>query len=217
MAKKIESYNASYPAAYYEIGTVYAFYANGTAKGTPATDKQIQRFSYVLKGLEERQSANAIRPVKGRSSSEPPLRKGGLTRYYAVVVEKNPKNIEVMFLNKDGDQKSFLTRKYTVSGSATTDGKDLMAPTIHTTVTGIKGIKKKVGGITKIGTDGKVGGITKAGNDLTTSAGIGGITKVNKNGNSSNANLGKVGGITRMNKSVVDSLPKVGGITRMKK
>lgn len=200
MAKKIESYNASYPAAYYEIGTVYAFYANGSVKGTPATDKQIQRFSSALKGLEARQDANVIKPVKG-ASNEPPLRKGGLIRYYAVVVEKNSKNIEVMFLNKDGVQESFLTRKYTVSGSATTDGKDLMAPRTHTSVTGVKGSEKKVGGITKSGTEeGKVGGITKTGNISIASAGIGGITKVNKIGNPAKTISEKVGGITRMNK-----------------
>ena len=43
MARKIESYNASYPAAFYEIGTIYAFYAQGNAKGSPASEKQIQR------------------------------------------------------------------------------------------------------------------------------------------------------------------------------
>lgn len=218
MAKKIESYNASYPAAYYEIGTVYAFYANGNASGTPAVDKYIQRFSSVLKNLEERQNTNAIQPVKGGSSNELPLRKGGLTRYYAVIVEKYPKNIEVMFLNKDGNQESFLTRKYIVNGSATTDGKDLMAPTIHTNVTGIKGGESHVGGITKIGGgSGDVGGITKIGNTPPTSAGIGGITKSNKGGNSGTAATGKVGGITRMNRSVVEPEPRVGGITRMKK
>ena len=34
--------------------------------------------------------------------------------------------------------------------SATTDGKDLMAPTTHSSITGIKGDNKKVCGITKI-------------------------------------------------------------------
>ena len=217
MAKKIESYNASYPAAYYEIGTVYAFYANGSAKGTPATEKQIQRFSSTLKGLEERQSSNAIKPVKGGNSGEPPLRKGGLTRYYAVVVEKNVKNIEIMFLNKDGGQESFLTRKYTVNGSAATDGKDLMAPTTHTSISGLKNTEKKVGGITKAGTEEKVGGITKVGNVSTISVGIGGITKVNKNENSTRTSAGKVGGITRMNKAVAEPEPRVGGITRLRK
>lgn len=217
MAKKIESYNASYPAAYYEIGTVYAFYARGSASGTPATDKYIQRFSSVLKSLEAQQNANAIKPVKG-GSNEPPLRKGGLTRHYAVVVEKYPTHIEVMFLNKDGNHESFLTRKYTVNGSATTDGKDLMAPTTHTTITGVKGGESHIGGITKIGGgSGNVGGITKIGNTSTSSAGIGGITKINKSGDSSTSTTRTVGGITRMNKDTVDSEPRVGGITRMKK
>lgn len=200
MAKKIESYNASYPAAYYEIGKLYAFYANGNAKGSPASEKQIQRFSSALKSLEECQSSNAIQPVKGGLLNEPPLRKGNLTRYYAVVIEKNPTNIEVMFLNKDGEKESFLTRKYTVNGSATTDGKDLMAPSTHTNVSGVEGTERKIGGITKSGSDGKIGGITKAGNSSSIDSGIGGITKINKSTNSPKVFTQKVGGITRMKK-----------------
>lgn len=200
MAKKIESYNASYPAAYYEIGTLYAFYSKGNAKDSPASEKQIQRFSSVLKNLENRQSSNAIQPVKGSSSNEPPLKKGNLTRYYAVVVEKNSNNIEVMFLNKDGNKESFLTRKYTVNGSATTDGEDLMAPTTHTNVSGIKGTEQKIGGITKAGSGGKIGGITKVGNNTSIRSGIGGITKYNKSTKTTNSSFQKVGGITRMKK-----------------
>lgn len=218
MAKKIESYNASYPAAYYEIGTLYAFYAQGNAKGTPASEKYIQRFSSVLKSIEERQSSNAIKPVKGGSSNEPPLRKGNLTRYYAVVVDKNPTNIVVMFLNRDGSKESFLTKKYTVNGSATTDGKDLMAPTTHTNISGIKESENTVGGITKAGAaNGRVGGITKAGNESSKNAGIGGITKINKSTSTNQSTPERVGGITRMNKGVSESPAKVGGITRIKK
>ena len=219
MAKKIESYNASYPAAYYEIGTLYAFYAQGNAKGSPASEKQIQRFSSALKSLEDRQSSNVIQPVKGGPEKEPTLRKGNLTRYYAVVVGKNPTNIEIMFLNKDGDKESYLTRKYTVNSSATTDGKDLMAPTTHTNVSGIKGIESKIGGITKAGAGGKIGGITKAGNYTSMESGIGGITKVNKNTNITKASAQKLGGITRMRKDTIEPelQTKVGGITRIKK
>ena len=195
MARKIESYNASYPAAFYEIGTIYAFYAQGNAKGSPASEKQIQRFSSVLKSLEDRQSSNVIQPVKGSSAKEPPLRKGNLTRYYAVVVEKNLTNIEIMFLNKDGDNESYLTRKYTVNGYATTDGKDLMAPTTHTNISGIKGIENKIGGI------------TKAGNKTLIESAIGGITKVNKTANITKASAQKIGGITRMRKNTVEPEP----------
>lgn len=219
MAKRIESYNASYPAAYYEIGTLYAFYAKGDAKGSPASEKQIQRFSSALRNLEERQTLNVIQPVKGGSVDEPPLRKGNLTRYYAVVVEKNSTNIEIMFLNKDGDKESFLTRKYTVNGSATTDGKDLMAPTTHTTVSGIRETVSKIGGITKTGSGGKIGGITKVGNNASIESGIGGITKANKSINTPIVSNQKVGGITRMKKDTVESVPqtRVGGITKLKK
>lgn len=207
MAKRIESYNASYPAAYYEIGTLYAFYAKGDAKGSPASEKQIQRFSSVLKSLEECQTSNVIQPVKGSSVDEPPLKKGNLTRYYAVVVGKNTTNIEIMFLNKDGYKESFLTRKYTVNGSATTDGKDLMAPSTHTSVPGIKGTESKIGGITKAGFAGKTGGITKVGNNTSIESGIGRITKANKSINTIKASEQKVGGITRMRENAVEPTP----------
>ena len=71
--------------------------------------------------------------------------------------------------------------------------------------------------ITKSDIKEKVGGITKTGNVSTISAGIGGITKVNKNENSTSTAAGKVGGITRMNKTVAEPEPRVGGITRMRK
>ena len=171
------------------------------------SEKQIQRFSSVLKSLEDRQSSNVIQPVKGSSAKEPPLRKGNLTRYYAVVVEKNLTNIEIMFLNKDGDNESYLTRKYTVNGYATTDGKDLMAPTTHTNISGIKGIENKIGGITKAGAGGKIGGITKAGNKTLIESAIGGITKVNKTANITKASAQKIGGITRMRKNTVEPEP----------
>ena len=200
MEKKIESYNASYPAAYYEIGTVYAFYSNVSVIGTPASEQQIQKFSFGLRRLEARQSTNAIQPVKGGLLDEPPLKKGGLTRYYAVVIEKNTENIKVMFLNKDGVKESFLTKKYTVNGSAKTDGKDLMDPMTHTNITGIKEVGKRVGGITRSEAEEKVGRITKAGNMLINSAGIGGITRTNKNQNLSSIVTEKVGGITKMKK-----------------
>ena len=151
--------------------------------------------------------------------NEPPLMKGKLTRYYAVVVEKNLTNIEIMFLNKDGDEDSFLTRKYTVNGSDTTDGKDLMAPTTHTSVSGKKDTDGKIGGITKSNSNGRTGGITKAGNNTSIESGIGRITKANKNTNMSKVSDQKIGGITRIRKDIVESTQptKVGGITRIKK
>ena len=218
MARKIESYNASYPAAFYEIGTLYAFYAKGSAKGSPASEKQIQRFSSVLNGLEERRTASAVQSVKV-SENDPPLRKGSLTRYYAVVVGKNLTNIEIMFLNKDGDKESFLTRRYTVNGSATTDGKELMVPSTHTSVIGMNENNCKIGGITKAVTIGKTGGITKAGNNTSVEFGIGRITKADKSVNAPKTSDQKVGGIIGIGENIIESTPqiKVGGITRMKK
>ena len=198
MTKMIESYNASYPAAYYEIGTIYAFYAGGIVKGTPATSEEIQRFSSVLKGLDARQNENAIQPVKD-SDNEPPSKIGRLTRHYAVVVKKNATSIEVMFLNKCGSQESYLTKKYAVNGSARTDGKDLMAPTTYTNIGETIG-GKIVGGITRIGKDGGVGGITRVGKDILSTEGIGGITKVNKDKNILDATVKKIGGITKIKK-----------------
>ena len=51
MATKIESYNASYPAAFYEIGTVYSFYGNTRSSGTPAKEEYIRHYSSALKCL----------------------------------------------------------------------------------------------------------------------------------------------------------------------
>ncbi len=183
MAKKIEAYNASYPVAFYEIGTVYAFYAQGSASGTSASDRYIQRFSSALINLKEQQTLNAIQPVKGGTANEPPVRKGGLTRYYAVVIDKSVTYIEIMFLNYDNGVESFLTRKYIVSGSCATDGKDIMVPSMHTYVSGVSCTTKTVGGITKIQNGSrseKVGGITKADQTSTKTVNIGGITRMKK-------------------------------------
>ena len=125
MAKKIESYNASYPAAFYEIGTIYSFYGNMSSTGTPAAQEYISRYSSALKSLDTQQKSNAIQPVKG-GAAKASGGKGGLTRYYAVVVSKSATSIEIMFLNDDDGKESYLTRKYAVSKSCATDGKDLI-------------------------------------------------------------------------------------------
>lgn len=209
MAKKIESYNASYPAAFYEIGTIYSFYGNMNSTGTPATQEYISRYSSALKSLETQQKSNAIQPVKG-GSAKASGGKSGLTRYYAVVVSKSATSIEIMFLNDDNGKESYLTRKYAVSKSCATDGKDLMAPTTKTNVSGVQGGTQKIGGITRVqnnGGSGKVGGITKAGQTSTASANVGGITRI-KNQSSSSASTPTTASQTA---------PRVGGITRMKK
>ena len=181
MAKKIESYSASYPAAFYEIGTVYSFYGNMNSTGTPATQEYINRYSSALKSLETQQKSNAVQPVKG-GSAKASGGKGGLTRYYAVVISKSATSIKIMFLNDDDGKESYLTRKYAVSKSCATDGKDLMAPSTRTNVSGVQGGTLKIGGITKVqgGGNGKVGGITRVDQNTTTSANVGGITRMKK-------------------------------------
>lgn len=209
MAKKIESYNASYPAAFYEVGTIYSFYGNMNSTGTLATQEYISRYSSALKSLETQQKSNAIQPVKG-GFAKASGGKSGLTRYYAVVVSKSATSIEIMFLNDDNGKESYLTRKYAVSKSCATDGKDLMAPTTKTNVSGVQGGTQKIGGITRVqnnGGSGKVGGITKAGQTSTASASVGGITRI-KNQSASGAS-------TPTTDSQTES--RVGGITRMKK
>lgn len=209
MAKKIESYNASYPAAFYEIGTIYSFYGNMSSTGTPAAQEYISRYSSALKSLDTQQKSNAIQPVKG-GAAKASGGKGGLTRYYAVVVSKSATSIEIMFLNDDDGKESYLTRKYAVSKSCATDGKDLMAPNTKTNVTGVQGGTQKIGGITRVqnnGGNGKVGGITKAGQTSTASANVGGITRMKSQ------STGDVSNPATTNQAA----PRVGGITRMKK
>lgn len=210
MATKIESYNASYPAAFYEIGTVYSFYGNTRSSGTPAKEEYIRHYSSALKSLESPQKTNAIQPVKSSGSVKTSRNNGRLTRYYAVVVSKSATSIEIMFVNDDNGRESYLTRKYAVSKSCTTDGKDLMAPRAKTNVNGLRGTIQKTGGITRIQNNsniGKVGGITKAGQTSMATANVGGITRMKSQST----------GDTRTPVPVNPAVPKIGGITRMKK
>ena len=39
--KKYESYAASYPLAYYELGTIYSFYGQTSSTGTLANKKKV--------------------------------------------------------------------------------------------------------------------------------------------------------------------------------
>lgn len=209
MAKKIESYNASYPAAFYEIGTVYSFYGNMSSTGTPATQEYINRYSSTLKSLETQQKSNAIQPVKGGSAKTSGGR-FGLIRYYAVVVSKSATSIEIMFLNDDNGKESYLTKQYAVSKSCATDGKDLMAPRTKTNASGVQGGTRKTGGITRVQNkdgNGKVGGITRAGQTSAASANVGGITRT-KHQSSGGADSST---------PASEVAPRVGGITRMKK
>ncbi len=218
MNENIESYNSSYPLAYYEVGNVYAFYGQKMATTKLASKEQIERFSGILRKLETKENTNTIKAVKGKDKANSNKLNSHLNRFYAVVVEKvsgTKSKINVMFLNRDDAGETFLIRSYAVNFGCNTDGKDLMKAT---TSTNIREVKEKnenrIGGITKAEKKGKVGGITKAGLEHTSQS-IGGITRANKKSEENkdtkidNSILTqRVGGITRAN--------KIGGITRVK-
>lgn len=212
--KNIESYNSSYPLAYYEVGTLYSFYGQASAKGTPATSDAIQKYASVLNALVIEEQESAIKPVKG--SAVTATGRGGLNRFYAVVIEKIKSGsnayIVVMLCNKHNGRSEYYTRMYSVNHGCATDGKDLMPTSAHLDFE--SKISGKVGGITLAGKGEKVGGVTRANDKNTSSSSVGGITKVHQPSNQSAEviNTGtKVGGVTLVREQ------KVGGITRVKK
>lgn len=194
--RDIQKYNSSYPLAYYEIGTVYSFYGDGSITGTPASSEIIQRYATVLNDLVSQEQENAIKPVKNLEVTN--TGRSGLQRFYAVIIDKiksgKDAKIVVMFRNKNGDKIEYYTKQYAVNYSGCeTDGKDLMPASNHLDI-GIKS-NNKIGGITKVRTDKKVGGITKVRIDaeltqISSTSSVGGITKVRKEE--------RVGGITRV-------------------
>ena len=212
--KNIESYNSSYPLAYYEVGTVYSFYGQVSAKGTPATSEAIQKYASVLNELVAEEQESAIKPVKGSATTS--SGRSGMNRFYAVVTEKvksgSSAYIVVMLCNKYNGRSEYYTRKYSVNHGCATDGKDLMPASAHL---GFESKNAgKVGGITLAGKGEKVGGITRANGKNTSTSSVGGITKVRGSGNqSTGVSTGdtKVGGVTLVKEH------KVGGITRVKK
>ena len=44
MKTTIEKYNASFPIEFYIVGEIYSFYGGKSAKGSPATKKQILNY-----------------------------------------------------------------------------------------------------------------------------------------------------------------------------
>lgn len=215
MAEKIESYQGSYPLAYYEIGTVYSFYGHPTVAGKYATEDQIRRYSGVLRDLEQKEERQAIKPVKGGTASSSNAR---MRRYYAVVVNKisgsSPK-IEVMFIVKVDGHNEYGIKSYAVSHRTTTDGRDLMA--VSTSVDGSnlhgKRASGRVGGITLDKGGKKKGGITLDAGQWTTGKGIGGIT-LDEQQSSSSARTRHTAPSPKASSSVTYSRPKkVGGIT----
>lgn len=212
--KNIESYNSSYPLAYYEEGTVYSFYGQASAKGTPAPVDAIQKYASHLNALIVEEQKSAIKPVKGSATTA--TGRGGLNRFYAVVIEKiksgSSAYIVVMLCNKCNSKTEYYTRKYSVNHGCTTDGRDLMPTSAHLDFE--SKISGKVGRITLAGKSEKIGGVTRANGKNTSTLSVGGITKVhepcNQSAGSTNTST-KVGGVTLLREQ------KVGGITRAKK
>ena len=212
--ENIESYNSSYPLAYYEVGTVYSFYGQAFAKGTPAPSDAVQKYASLLNALVAEEQESAIKPVKGYAATA--TGRGGLNRFYAVVIEKIKSGsgayIVVMLCNKHNGKSEYYTRKYSVNHGCATDGKDLMPTSAHLDFE--SKISGKVGGITLAGKGEKVGGVTRANGKNTSTSSVGGITKVHQpsdqSAGGSNTST-KVGGVTLVREQ------KVGGITRAKK
>lgn len=181
----IESYNASYPLSYYKIGTVYSFYGTSNMQNTaPASAEQISRYSGTLIALEQEDARNAIKPMTGSSTTT--ARRGGMSRYYAVVVDKvsaqKSSGITVMFINRDAGETEYLLKKYAVSHPVHLDGKDLMPVSTHTSY-GIDNrttnSPTKPGQLTKATKDEKVGQLTRSGgkeNPSTGSSAVGQLT-----------------------------------------
>lgn len=211
--KNIESYNSSYPLAYYEIGAVYSFYGQVSAKGTPATTEAIQKYAPILDELVVEEHENVIKPVKGVAPTA--SGRGGINRFYAVVIDKIKSGpnacIVVMLCNKYNGKAEYYTRKYSVSNGCSTDGKDLMPASTHL---GFESkISGRIGGVTLAGKTQNVGGITRANGKSTYTSSVGGITKVHQSNHQSAGTPNtstKVGGITLARGN------RVGGITKSK-
>ena len=215
--KNIESYNSSYPLAYYEVGMVYSFYGQASAKGTPASSDSIQKYAPTLDALVIEELESAIKPVKGTAATS--AGRGGMNRFYAVVIDKvragNSAYIVVMLCNKYNGKSEYYTRKYSVNYGCATDGKDLVPVSTHL---GFESkINSKIGGVTRVTEGNKVGGITRANGKNSSITSVGGITKVhssniqNQSASNSPSSTSKVGGITLVRER------KIGGITRAKK
>ena len=175
----IESYNASYPLSYYKIGTVYSFYGtSNTANTTHATDEQIRRYSDKLIALEQEEAQNAIQPVAGSRTSA--YIRNGMSRYYAVVVEKTT-GISVMFINRDSGTTEYLLKKYPVSthtsyGSDKTDGKS----------------NSKPGQLTRATRDEKVGQLTHRHSNENPSAGSNSVGRLTHTPNAPEPRIGQL-------------------------
>ncbi len=123
MASKIEEDKASYPLAFYEIGTVYSFYGHPKIGSKLASDDQIKRFASTLKAGGQEKLAQMAKYVSGGNSS---FENERLNRYYAVVVNKvntSSPMIEVMFNAKVDGHDEYALKSYIVNKGCFTDGK----------------------------------------------------------------------------------------------
>ena len=216
--RNIDPYDSRYPSEYYEIGTIYSFYASpNMGNFHPADAKYISKYSSALLKLQEAEKTSAIQPVKTSSfqSSSVPLQ-----RFYGIVIDKPYKNvIRIMFINVHNGIRNFFTKDYTVSYvGCSSDGKNLMpvSSSVKCNKDSVSKDTKNIGGITRAKSSSDVGGITRVKQNDSVASGIGGITRTNKTGRfasndqpSSSSASKNVGGITRVK--------NVGGITRVKK
>ena len=204
----IDSYNSSYPLAYYDIGTVYSFYGQPSQKGTPAAEAQVRRYASVLNQLNEKKTASAIQPVGKVEEKEK------LNRFYAVVVDKRHMSgkafIQVMYCNIYVGRTQYYTKYYAVNTDCLTNDKNLMPVSSHLEFAEDAGAKVKTGGITLAGKENRTGGITRADSSKHSSGSVGGITR-STHSPKSVPQSSKVGGITLVREN------RVGGITRAKK
>lgn len=201
---QIESYNASYPLSYYKIGTVYSFYGTSNMLNTtPASAEQISRYSGKLLAMEQEEARNAIKPVTRSATTT--ARRSGMSRYYAVVVDKvssqKSSGITVMFINRDAGETEYLLKKYAVSHPVHLDGKDLMPVSTHTSYGIEKSDRKhdsKLGQLTKAVKGENVGQLTHSGrkaNSATTSRAVGQLTHT-ENTATPETKVAKVGQLT---------------------
>lgn len=126
----LDSYYASYPLEYYELGTAYSFYARKTTKYKPANPDNIEKFSVALNVVEE---DNDSYPYSKFSSY--------CIRICGVVVEKIKGNnvghkdrIRVMFQNVDENGViEYVENLYVVNyAGVETDGWEAM--TVQTAI-----------------------------------------------------------------------------------
>lgn len=201
--KNYESYVASYPLAYYDLGTIYSFYGHKDANirnitTLQATPDQIKKYAPILQEMEVDQ-INLKEKMSGFSGCYKDI----LDRYYAVIVDKvsaGPNSyITAMFCNKADGKLEYYTRKYAVDSMCLTDAQNYLPIAAHLNYSFMcchsegsveKTVKTmKVGGITKAELNNKVGGITRATNESdSVSTSVGGITLAHEK---------KIGGITK--------------------